>query len=77
MPREPTRLRPVPAERDPADLLAGGCFSVTEAAKFAGLGRTSIYEAMDSGELPSLKRGRRRLIPKRALIAWLAEGLVT
>ena len=78
-PPEPARLRSVPPEGDGAagaDLLVDGCVSVAEAAKFTGLGRTSIYAAMDSGELVSIKRGRRRLVPRRALVAWLERGLV-
>ena len=42
-----------------------------EAARLAGLGRTSIYSALGSGELKSLKIGKRRLIAVEALRTWL------
>jgi excisionase family DNA binding protein len=42
-----------------------------EAARLAGVGRTTLYAALSSGALPSLKLGRRRLIKLEALRAWL------
>jgi excisionase family DNA binding protein len=45
--------------------------SPAEAARLAGLGRTSIYGALGSGALKSLKIGKRRLIVVEALRAWL------
>ncbi|MGE0044904.1 MAG: helix-turn-helix domain-containing protein [Hyphomonadaceae bacterium] len=42
-----------------------------EAARISGLGRTRLYEAITSGELPSLKIGARRLIKMVDLEAWL------
>jgi hypothetical protein len=36
----------------------------------AGLGRTSIYNALKPGALKSLKIGKRRLIAVNALSAW-------
>lgn len=42
-----------------------------EAARLSGLGRTRLYEAITSGELPSLKIGARRLIKLADLEAWL------
>lgn len=52
------------AERDLA-------VSPAEAARRAGLGRTTIYLALKSGELRSLKICSRRLVPIDALKAWL------
>ena len=46
--------------------------STHEAAHLAGVGRTTIYEAIQSGDLKSLKIGKRRLIRIDALQAWLA-----
>lgn len=43
-----------------------------EAARRAGIGRTKLYEAISSGDLPSFKIGTRRLIRVSALDAWLA-----
>lgn len=41
--------------------------SITDAAKALGLGRTSIYDLMRSGELETRKMGRRRLITAASL----------
>ena len=45
--------------------------SPAEAARLAGVGRTTIYEAIRSGALRSLKIGKRRLILIVSLRAWL------
>lgn len=45
-----------------------------EAARLSGLGRTTLYEAIVSGALRSLKIGRRRLITIEALKDWLAAA---
>ena len=45
--------------------------SPTEAARLAGIGRTTLYEALSSGALRSLKIGKRRLITIEALKDWL------
>jgi len=43
------------------------------AAKLAGIGRTAVYAAMGSGDLPSFKIGKRRLVRREAVTAWLAH----
>lgn len=45
--------------------------STFRAAEIAGVGRTTIYEAIQSGALKSVKIGKRRLIRVAALEAWL------
>ena len=52
-----------------------GRFAVSpaEAARRAGLGRTTIYAALKAGDLKSLKIGTRRLIMVDTLKAWLAS----
>lgn len=45
--------------------------SVVEAAKWAGLGRTTLYGAISGGELRTLKVGGRRLVRPADLAAWL------
>jgi excisionase family DNA binding protein len=47
---------------------------VAEAAEILGIGRSAAYEAARRGEIPSLRLGRRVLIPKRALSLLLGEG---
>lgn len=44
---------------------------VEEAARMLSLSRSTIYEMMDSGELPSVRRGAARRIPVSALRAWV------
>jgi excisionase family DNA binding protein len=48
--------------------------SVEQAAHAVGLGRTKVYELLASGELPSVKVGKRRLVRvealQRLLVAW-------
>ena len=51
-----------------ADRLA---VSPAEAARLAGIGRTTVYEAIGSGALRSLKIGKRRLILIVSLRDWL------
>ena len=48
--------------------------SPTEAARMAGIGRTTLYKAIGSGALSSLKIGNRRLITVDALKAWLTAA---
>lgn len=48
--------------------------SPAEAARLAGIGRTTLYQALGSGELRSLKIGKRRLIMVDALRDWLAAA---
>ena len=41
--------------------------SVQQAARMLGIGRTSIYQLINSGELQTMKLGRRRLITIESL----------
>jgi len=45
---------------------------VTEAARLLGYSRSTIYEMLNSGELPSTLHGSSRRIPVAALRAWIA-----
>lgn len=45
--------------------------TVEEAAGILGVGRNTAYMAVKLGTLPSVKVGRRILIPKVALSKWL------
>jgi excisionase family DNA binding protein len=41
--------------------------TVTEAAQMLGISRGTAYEAARTGELPTVRMGRRRLVPVSAL----------
>lgn len=48
--------------------------SPNEAARLCGIGRTTLYAALSSGELKSVKIGTRRLIMLEALRDWLKRN---
>ena len=41
--------------------------SVEETAKVLGIGRNSAYEGVRTGEIPSIRIGKRILVPRLAL----------
>ena len=43
--------------------------TITEAAEVLGISRAFAYELCARGELPVIRLGRRRLVPKKALLA--------
>ncbi|MGH1575732.1 helix-turn-helix domain-containing protein [Planktotalea sp.] len=45
-----------------------------EAARLAGVGRTTLYAALAKGDLKSLKIGTRRLIKVSAIHEWLHQN---
>ena len=47
--------------------------TVAEAAALLGIGRSSAYEAVRRGQIPSIKIGRRVLVPVVALQKLLEE----
>ena len=48
-------------------------YNIGEACQVARSGRTAIYEAIRSGELRAVKRGRRTLILEADLRDWLGR----
>ena len=46
--------------------------TVAEAARFLGIGKTTAYESVRAGRIPSVKFGVKYLIPKAALRAMLS-----
>jgi len=42
-------------------------YTVTEAAKLLGIGRTAAYVAARTGQIPAIKLGKRILVPREAL----------
>jgi excisionase family DNA binding protein len=47
-------------------------YSVEEAAELLGISRSLAYEAVHRGEIPSMRIGRRILVPKAALERYLS-----
>ena len=47
--------------------------TVEETAKLLGIGRNLCYDRVKTGEIPSLKIGRRLLVPRAALEKLLSE----
>jgi len=58
------------------DLGAGPVLTVEDVAAVLGIGRTSAYELCRRGELPTVRLGRRILIPTHRLRAYL-DGMST
>ena len=50
--------------------------TIPQAATAAAVGRTTIYEALKSGDLRAVKRGRRTLVLLADLRAWLSPRRV-
>ena len=48
--------------------------SVTEAAQLLGISRGLAYELARAGQLPSLRLGRRLVVPRAALLTWLERA---
>ena len=46
-------------------------YTVVEVAELLGISRTSAYECVRRGEIPSLTLGRRVVVPRRAFDAML------
>jgi excisionase family DNA binding protein len=49
-------------------------YTVAEAGELLGISRAFAYELVARGEIPVIRLGRRRLVPKVALLALVAEG---
>lgn len=55
---------------------ADGAMGVEDACSFTGLGPTELYDRMKAGTLTFTRVGKRRLIPRKSLVALLAQNLV-
>lgn len=73
------RLHPLDPTSDETrrrrELCTEGAVSVAKAAEFIGASRTFVYGEMDAGRLPFIRVGRKRALPRRALVRWLAERM--
>ncbi len=52
--------------------MTGLTLTVPEAAKRLGVGRNTLYAAIQRGEVPSIRIGRRTLVPVAALERFLS-----
>ena len=48
-------------------------YTIRETSKITGLGRTRLYEELNSGRLKGVKAGRRTLILHTSLMQWLED----
>lgn len=55
--------------------IGAATYSIEEAAKLLGIGRKACYEAARTGQVPTVRIGKRLLVPKAAL-AKLLQGAV-
>jgi excisionase family DNA binding protein len=51
------------------------CITVPEAAKMLGISRNFAYQLVREGKIPSIRLGKRILIPKIALEEMLRQGV--
>jgi len=56
-----------------ANSLERATMTVSEMAKYLGIGRNKAYEMVNCGKLPSIKIGKQIRIVKAALDIWLME----
>jgi excisionase family DNA binding protein len=49
-------------------------YDIEEAARLLGIGRNQGYEAARRGDIPTIKMGKRLLVPKAALDRLLEGG---
>lgn len=49
------------------------CTSIADAGRALGIGRTKVYELINSGALKTIKIGRRRLIRVSSIEALVSE----
>lgn len=68
------REKPQTLAREPQPLEERLTISVEEAAELLGVSRSTAYSLVRQGELPSLRLGRRIVVPVRRLLALLDSG---
>jgi excisionase family DNA binding protein len=68
--RKPHSVTPKPPA-SAADLIAHVVISVAEAGQLLGLSRSSAYQAVQRGKIPSVRIGRRILVPTAPLLEML------
>jgi excisionase family DNA binding protein len=61
---------------DKNNILSEGLQRISEAARFLGLSRSTIYKLINNGLLPSVKLGNSRRVPIRAVRELASDRLV-
>ena len=66
------RLEPISrSTHDQTSAVEPLAYTVKDAASALGVSRGLLYQLIASGELPAIKLGSRRLIPREAIVALL------
>jgi excisionase family DNA binding protein len=68
----PPGARPAPADRARSDDPQRLTLSVEEAGRILGISRGAAYARAEDGSLPTIRLGKRLLVPKSALDKMLA-----
>jgi hypothetical protein len=71
--RRPPPSEPVDPPPSDEEELADGVLHLKDAATFLGHSTTWVWEQIRAGELTSFVLGRRRVLPKRQLVAYLVR----
>lgn len=57
------------------EVMRDGLMTIGEACEFLSVSRSFVYQLLDTGQLPFVKMGKSRRIPKRALTQYAAGNL--
>ena len=58
------------------EMLADGLERISEAARFLGMSRSCVYRLINAGVLPSVRIGRNRRVPIKAVRDLASNNLV-
>lgn len=62
-------------EQDALGTLPYRCLTPVEVAQLLGIGRSTVYELLASGDLPSVRVGRTRRVPLRCVEQYVENRL--
>jgi excisionase family DNA binding protein len=64
----------VPRTQKTSALEAATYSNVDELARELGLGRLTVYAALRNGTIPSIRVGKRYILPRSAIAEWLKSA---